>query len=94
MPAELFVFKLEDAPKRNLEQLKVALGEKLEKKCQIEEHELGPWITIEDYESDMVFTIDEDGKASSATLQCLDDPDAVERIVAALIAIGWQVEEM
>lgn len=42
MSSEVFVCRLEEAPKRNLDQLKVALEEKLGANCKVEEHELGP----------------------------------------------------
>jgi hypothetical protein len=88
MPAEVFVYRGDDAPRRSLPELQRELAT-AGIPCRIEALEDGPWLVLDGHETDMSITVDADGTATGAVVQCLDSPAVLESLFTAFERIGW-----
>jgi len=93
MSADLFICPKEDAAPITVEQIRerfISAG----LPCTIETHD-EPWIAFADHESDLVFTIEADGRAGSAVMQASsdDDPAFGERVFSVFESFGWSYIE-
>jgi hypothetical protein len=63
--------------------------------CIIETHDAEPWIVFDGHESDLVFTVEADGRARSAVMQASidDDPNFGERVFGVFQSFGWSYIE-
>jgi len=93
MPIDLFICPEEGAESITVELIRerfVSAG----LPCSIEMHD-EPWIVFDGRESDLVFTVDAEGRASSAVMQASmnDDPEFGERVFAVFETFGWSSGE-
>jgi hypothetical protein len=93
MAADLFICPKDDAPPITVEQVQqrfVAAG----LPCTIETHD-ELWIVFDGHESDLVFTVEADGRAGSAVMQASmdDDPDFGEKVFSVFESFGWSYVE-
>ena len=90
MSAEVFIYRGDDARRRSLTELQ---GELAAAKvlCRIDMREDGPWLVLEGHATDMSITVDPDGTATSAMVQCMDSPAVLDRLFAAFESLGWIV---
>lgn len=89
MSAELFICPDEDAAAITVEEIRQRFVA-AELPCAIEMYEQ-PWIVFDDHESDLVFTVEENGLAGSSVMQLSvdDDPAFVEQVLTVFESIGW-----
>lgn len=92
MPVEVFVYRGDNAPPRSLLELQRDLAT-AGVRCRIEELEDGPWLMLEEHETDMSIALDPHGMATSALVQCLDSPAALDPLFSAFERLGWLVAD-
>jgi hypothetical protein len=90
MSVEVFVYRGDNAPRRSLLDLQRDLAT-AGVRCRIEELEDGPWLVLDGHETDMSITLDPDGTATSAMVQCLDSPAVLDPLFTAFGRLGWVV---
>ena len=90
MSVEVFIYSKEAAPRRSLPELQAELAA-AGVRCQIEHLDDGPWLVLEGHETDMSITVDADGTATSAMVQCMDSPDVLDRLFQAFERLQWAV---
>ncbi len=90
MSVEVFVYRGDDAPRRSLTQVQADLSD-AGIRCRLEQLDDGPWLVLDGNESDMSITVDPDGTATSALVQCRDSPSVLDRLFAAFERLGWVI---
>ena len=90
MPADVFVYRGDNTPRRSLPELQGDLAAAAVR-CHIEELDDGPWLVLDGHETDMSITLDPDGTATSAMVQCLDSPAVLDPLFTAFGRLGWVV---
>ena len=94
MGADLFICPKEDAAPITVEQIRerlVTAG----LPCNIETHDGDPWIVFDGRQSDLVFTVETDGRAGSAVMQASldDDPAFGDRVFDVFESFNWSYVE-
>ena len=94
MGADLFICPKEGAPTITVAEIRdrfVAAG----LPCTIETHDGEPWIVFDGHESDLLFTVQADGRAGSAVMQASmdDDPSFDDRVCGVFESFGWSYVE-
>jgi hypothetical protein len=94
MAAELLICPNEEAAPMTVEAIRerfVSAGIA----CAVERHDDEPWIVFNGRESDLGFTVEPDGKATSAVLQAVsgDDPAFWEQVLEVFESFGWSYME-
>jgi hypothetical protein len=94
MGADLLICPQEDAARITVEQIRerfVTAG----LPCAIETHDGEPWIVFDGHESDLVFTVEADGRAGSAVMQASLDDDLAfgDRVFGVFESFRWSYVE-
>ena len=87
----MFLYRLDDAPRRPLDQLREALAAAAVR-CRVEHHADGSWLVLEGDRTAMSVMVDPDGTATSAMVQVGDEsPEVLYRLFEAFERRGWEV---
>lgn len=90
MSLEVFIYRDDTALRRTLPELQQELG-RAGVVCRIEELDDGPWLVLEGHQTDMSITVDADGTAASAMVQCQDSASVTGKLLNAFEQLGWIV---